>query len=148
MDLRTIETGGGGDLVFENGDIQLISETYNQPYLAHFGGNTENSTTDEFAKEDEHGDFWGNALLLNDLPNEQLNSKFQKSLNEIELSSSGRIKLERIANDDLAYLEGFADTESKVTIQTVDRIKLEDKLSKGGNDSFSYIWNESKDEVI
>lgn len=148
MDLKTIETGSGGDLVFENGDIQLISETYNQPYLSHFGGNVENSTTDEFSNEDEHGDFWANQLLLSDTPNEQLNSKFQKSLNEIELSSSGRIKLERVALSDLEYLEGFSDVESTVTIQSVDKIRLEDTLNKGTNDSFSYIWNESKDEVI
>ena len=53
MDLKLIETGDGGDLVFQNGDIKLTSEVYNQPYLAHFGGNIENSTTDEFSEEDK-----------------------------------------------------------------------------------------------
>ena len=148
MDLKLIETGDGGDLVFQNGDIKLTSEVYNQPYLAHFGGNIENSTTDEFSEEDEHGDYWGNSILLNDNPNEQFNSKFQKGLNEIELSSSGRLKLERIALADLDYLEGFSDIQSTVTITSADKIKLYDKLTKGNNDSFSYIWNESKDEII
>lgn len=143
-----IETGNGGDLVFQGGDLSLISEVYNQPYLARFGGNKEASTDDAFNAGDERGDYWGNVLLLSGTPNEQFNSKFEKALNEIELSSSGRIKLERIANEDLNYLESFSEHESTLIIPTVDKVRLKDNIFKGQNKDFSYIWSEAKDEII
>lgn len=148
MDLKIKETGSGGDLVYEGGDLRLTAGVYNQPYLARFGGNREASTEDQFEEGEEKGDYWANSLLLADEPNVQFNSKFEKALSEIELSSSGRIKLERIASEDLDYLEGFADHESEVTIATVDRIRLKDKISQGNNKKFSYIWDEAKDEVL
>jgi hypothetical protein len=148
VDFKLRETGSGGDLVFAGGDIKLTAELYNQPYLGRFGGNKEASTTDQFEDGEERGDYWANPLLLADEPNCQFNSKFEKALNEIELSSSGRIKLERVAGEDLDYLDGFADHESEVSITTVDRVKLTDKISQGNNKGFSYIWDEAKDEVI
>ena len=148
MDLKLKETGSGGDLVFEGGDIKLTSEIYNQPYLARFGGNKEASTSDEFSDGQERGDYWANELLLSGSSNEQFNSKFEKALNELPLSSAGRIKLERIAGEDLDYLEGFAEHESTLVIPTVDKIRLKDSIYKGDNESFSYIWDEAKDEIL
>jgi hypothetical protein len=140
MDLRLVETGNGGDFLFENGDIQLVSEVYNQPYLAHFGGNKE---TPQFSNEDV--EFWGNELLPQ---NEQFTSEFEKSLGQVALSSSGRIKLELIASEDLGYLSGFADSTSTLKITGVDKISLQDEIVKENNDNFSYIWTEEKDEII
>jgi hypothetical protein len=147
VDFKLRETGSGGDLVFEGGDIKLTAEVYNQPYLGRFGGNKEASTSDQFEEDEERGDYWANYILLADEPNCQFNSKFEKSIGEIELSSSGRIKLERIADEDLNYLDGFADHESEIKITTVDRIKLTDKISRGDNKNFSYVWDEAKDEI-
>ena len=148
MDLKLIETGSGGDLIFSGGDIQLTSEIYNQPYLGRFGGNKKASTNDQFLENEERSDYWGNILFLSNNTNEQFNSRFEKSLNEIELSSSGRIKLERIATEDLNYLDGLSTHESEVVIESVDRIKLIDSITNKDNTKFSYIWNEAKDEII
>jgi hypothetical protein len=147
VDFKLRETGSGGDLVFEGGDIKLTAEVYNQPYLGRFSGNKEASTGDQFEEDEERGDYWANSLLLANEPNCQFNSKFEKSLGEIELSSFGRIKLEREANEDLNYLEGFADHETTLIIISVDRIRLTDKITQGNNRSFSYMWDEAKDEV-
>jgi hypothetical protein len=138
MDFRIIESGDGGDLVLQNGDIQLISEVYNQPYLSHFGGNKITSNKDV--------DFWGNILFLQ--PNEQFNSLFESALKTIELSSSGRIKLESAANSDLTYLDGFATATSTVSITSVDHIQLNDIINQENNSNFAYFWDEAKDEII
>lgn len=147
MDLRIIESFNGGDLLFANGDIQLTSEVYNQPYLAHFGGNIEQSTED-ITEGEIKSDWWANSLLLSDNQNEQLNSKFEKSLNEIALSSSGRIQLQEIAKEDLSYLESFSESESTVKILSIDKIRLSEQIYKGSNNAFSYIWEEAKDQII
>lgn len=148
MDLKLKETGSGGDLYFEGGDIRLTSEIYNQPYLGRFGGNKQASTSDQVLEGEERFDYWANGLFLGTVENEQFNSKFEKSLNEIELSSSGRIKLERVASADLDYLAGFAEHETSLTIESVDRVKLVDNVVKHDNKKFSYIWDNAKDEIL
>lgn len=147
MDIRLIENSNGGDMVFENGDIQLISEVYQQPYLSHFGGNKEMSTGDIVENEGSNNDWWGNSLLT-EQPNCQLNSSFEKALAETPLSSSGRITLERIASEDLEYLSGFAESQSSVVITNVDKIKLTDNIAKENSVNFSYIWDSFKDEIL
>lgn len=148
MDLKITENGNGGELVFNGVDLELTSEIYNQPYLARFGGNVQNSTTDQFNENDIRGDFWGNSLLLESAENEQFNSKFEHTINQTELSSSGRITLEQAAKDDLKYLESFSDSQTTVKITNVDKIQLIDQVTQGENQNFSYIWSEAKDEVL
>lgn len=144
MDLKIIETGDGGDFVFDNGDLLLTSEVYNQPYLAHFGGNIK-AVNSEFQDGEKRLDWWGNAYLQS---NEQLNSTFEKTLQQTELSSSGRIKIEEAAKVDLSYLEGFANAESSVSITGVDKVKLQDKINNENVTNYSYIWSEAKDEIV
>lgn len=144
MDLKIIETGSGGDVVFENGDLVLGSEVYNQPYLAHFGGNKE-GISDEYIEGKPRNDFWGNTIIQD---KECFDSRFERALTQNEISSSGIKKIEQAAIDDMAYLEGFAETESTVVSKTIDRVDLHDKISSQNNVEFSYIWNEAKDEVI
>lgn len=141
MDLRIIENGNGGDLVFANGDIETTSEVYNQPYLAHFGGNKDVSEDNGL-----HVDFWGNTLLLPN--NEQFISEFERAINTIPLSSSGRVKLETAAKKDLEYLSGFATTNTVVSITGVDKIKLMNKIMQGNNKNFAYIWDTAKDQIL
>ena len=145
MDLQINETGNGGDLVFNTNDISLTSEVYNQPYLAHFGGNKEALTLD-YVQGEERKDYWANTLLLQD--KERFDSEFEKMLNNTELSSSGRLKLEQSASNDLTFLDGFSDKTSNVSITGSDRILLSETLTEGNNKSFTYIWGEAKDEII
>jgi hypothetical protein len=144
MDIKIIENGNGGDLVFENGDIQTTSEVYQQPYLAHFGGNTE-ATSQDYAEGKEREDYFMNPFMQE---KEQFNSTFEKTMNETPLSSSGRIKLEQAAETDLSYLSDFANTTSDVEITGVDKIQLIDKINNQNKTNFSYIWDEAKDEII
>ena len=148
MDLKIIESKSGGDLVFEGGDLRLTSEIYNQPYLGRFGGNKNASTSDQVLENEQRQDYWGNLLLLENRVNEQFNSKFEKALNEVELSSSGRVKLERIASDDMDYLEGFAEVDTSLSIESADRVKLTDAVTVGDNTNFTYIWDNAKDEIL
>lgn len=147
MDLKIIDEGNGGDLVFISNDLQLTAEVYNQPYLARFGGNLENSTTDEFKEGDIHGDWWGNDLMLSK-PNEQFNSKFEAEMNRTSLNIAGRKSLEKTAKADIAYLAGFADVNTSVQLPSINKVRLIDNVVKGDNTSFTYIWNDAKTEIL
>lgn len=148
MDFKITDEGNGGELVFIAGDLQLTSEVYNQPYLARFGGNLDNSSTDEFKPGEIHGDWWGNELLLSGKLNEQLNSKFEKELNTTTLNISGRKSLEKTAKKDIEYLSGFADVTTVVELPNVNKVRLRDQVIKGENINFSYIWDEAKTEIL
>lgn len=147
MDFKIVDNGNGGDLVFANGDIQLTSEVYNQPYLARFGGNLKNSTTDEFKQGEIHGDWWANALFLQGNPNEQLNSKFEQQLDKVAYDLKGRKILEAVAIEDLAYLKGFAKVDTTLSLPKLDKIQLNDNVTNDNNVNFSYIWNDAKSEI-
>jgi glycosyltransferase involved in cell wall biosynthesis len=94
----------------------------------------------------ERQDYWANELFLPE--NERLDSRFEKALHETELSSGGRIKIERAAVEDLEYFANFADSDSAVTIPGVDKVLLSETFQEGQNKAFQYIWQEAKDEIL
>jgi len=148
MDLTIYETGNGGDLSLVNGDLSVTEGLTNQPYLAHFGGNIEASTTGEEKAGVERFDWFGNAFFPNEA-DAQLNSELERGLAVNELSSKGRIELERLAALDLEYLADVADIESEVVIESDDKVSISDKLIQPSDDAeFSFIWDATKNELI
>ena len=71
MDLKLIENGNGGELVYENNDLTTINGLNNQVYLALFGGNPGATTPTERIDNQQLFDFWGNSFLE---PSQQFNS--------------------------------------------------------------------------
>ena len=148
MDLMIYETGNGGDLNLVNGDLSITEGITNQPYLAHFGGNIEASTTGEEKEGVERFDWFGNSFFPNE-PDAQINSELERGLANNELSSKGRIELERLASLDLEYLSPIADIESEVSIESDDKVIISDKLIQPSDESEnSFIWDATKNELI
>ena len=58
-DLKLIETGSGGDIVFNGIDVEVIDGFENMPYLGIYGGNIEQNTK-EFLPAEQRFDFWAN----------------------------------------------------------------------------------------
>ena len=100
VDIMIFENGSGGDLNLKNDDIETISGLMNQVYLALFGGNLEQNTSDDLSELEERNDWWGNSLLKKE---NQFNSNFERTLRTIPLNSSGLIKIENAAKEDLKY---------------------------------------------
>lgn len=135
------ESGDGGEIQIQNGDLVTTDAVFNQIYLGHFGGNTDHKTTGTEEEGVERFDFWGNSFLEEEA---QFNSGLEKALKENPLSSAGRINIEREARKDLSFLEEIAE----VTVETsigLDKITLKDKVNQTVN---SYIWDATKSEVI
>ena len=143
-DVLIYESGNGGDMYLKNGDIEMTDGLFNQPYLAHFGGNTQANTTGEEVEGTERFDWWGNALLFA-VPEAQMNSNVERALNENALSSFGRGEIERQANRDLEFLSELGEVSSQVTIIGNDKVKISDKIQQTVK---SFIWDATKKEVI
>jgi phage gp46-like protein len=143
IDILIVESGNGGDISLINGDIQSTDSLSNQAYLAHFGGNTEASTTNEEVTGGRM-DWWGNEFIKDDI-NMQMNSELERTLNKVALTSSGRLKLVQAAKNDMDFLSNIAKIESEVSISGIDKVQISDKINQG---IASFQWNATKNELI
>src|SRR4051812_18891907 len=119
MDLQLLETGNGGDVNKKGKDLSVIYGFQNMPYLAMFGGNVQSSTPGKRLPTEQASDWWGNALLTNDIGH-QMNSETERALMTTLLTSSGRLKIEQAVKKDLSFMKEFAEVTSDVSIINTD----------------------------
>lgn len=141
-DIMIYESGGGGEIFVKGSDIETTDGIFNQPYLSHFGGNVEASTTGDEKEGIERFDWWGNSFLEG---KNQMNSALEKALNDNALNSSGRVNIEKAANKDLDHLKDIAEVSSAVSIIGVDKVLISDKINKT---VINFIWDATKNELI
>lgn len=146
IDLSIYENGNGGDT-----EYNYTGALFNMVYLALFGGNPEAATTGDEIETEQRFDFWANSTLFENAPEIQFNSTTENLLNNIQLSSSGRIEIERAVKLDLDFMSNFAEVEVEVTIVTVDRVSINIFLKKLANleeKEFQFIWDSTQSEII
>ena len=145
-DLLIYETGDGGDLRVLNNDLALTTSLFNQVYLCLFGGNVEASTKGNELNNEKRFDWWGNSLLeLN------FNSETERTINNVTLNASGRLKILQAVKNDLKPIDLVANYTVEVILENVNRFKilinLTEKLNKQEK-IIQILWDISKDEVI
>ncbi|MCJ7802755.1 MAG: hypothetical protein MUP82_10410 [Candidatus Marinimicrobia bacterium] len=146
-DIAIYENGSGGDWILKNDDIDNISGLTNQVYLAFFGGNIEQNTSDNLAELEQRNDWWGNFLLK---ANNQFNSNFERALRTIALNSAGLIAIENAAKEDLKFLEEYADIEISSQITGINKMSLFVNVIEPNKQStkIKFIWDGTRQEVI
>lgn len=149
MDLKIIETGNGGDAVFNGVDLTVIEGFENMPYLGFCGGNIEDSTR-KYNVGEQRLDWWGNDLFLSNQSSIQFNSDFERLLNNVSLTSSSRVLIEQVLKSDLSFLSDFSQVSVESSIVSVDRIELRIKIIEPTNiesNEFVYIWDSTRNEL-
>lgn len=150
MDLKVIESGNGGDLVKGTRDLIVISGLGNMVYLALFGGNVQASTPSRRLPTEQVFDWWGNSLLFPNNPELQFNSLTERTLNNVALTSSGRVRIEQAVLLDLAFMKPFAEVTASVTIPETDKVEIAVQLREPDNlqeQEFTFIWDASRNEL-
>ncbi len=147
VDIMIFENGSGGDFNLKNEDIETISGLTNQVYLAFFGGNEEQNTSDDLDELEQRHDWWGNFLLQKE---NQFNSDFERALKTIPLNSSGLIKIENAAKEDLKFLQEFADIEISSEITGINKMALFVNIIEPDQQStkLKFVWDGTRQEVI
>lgn len=148
-DLRLIETFDGGDYVLKGNDLEMISGFQNMPYIGLFGGN-EQSTKGQ-KKEEQVFDFWGNYLFHPNEPKIWINSITETLLQNVALTTTGRVKIEEAVKADVAFMKDFAVVSVSVQLISVDRIKILIEIQEPSIENstiFTYIWNATQQELI
>ena len=150
-DLSLFESFDGGELVLVGNDLQLTEGLFNQVYLALFGGNVEQSTSDVNEQVQQRFDFWGNGLFFPDEAEFQFNSRTERALNEVALDSAGLLRLEQIIAEDLRFLEQLAEVEVNVIVEGVNRAKINVLLRQPEGleeQRFTFLWDGTREEEI
>lgn len=147
FDIMIFESGDGGELLLENGDLATISGLTNQVYLALFGGNIEQDTSDELDELDNRSDWWGNSLIGDEA---QFNSTFERALNSVALTTNGISVLEDAAKEDLEFLSEIANVEVEGSIPDINKFQLDVKLTEpdGVSTKIKFLWDGTKSELI
>ncbi len=149
-DLALFETGSGGDTRLKGNDFEITGSIFNIIYMALFGGNIA-STTGEELETEQRRDWFGNALLFQDQPDIQINSTLERTLIEVALTSSGRLKIEESVIADLKFLDELADISVETAIIDIDRIQITILAQEPDNldvQTFIFIWDATKEELI
>ena len=150
MDLELIEQGDGGDLIKTSNDLSVIYGFENEVYIALFGGNVVEDTPQKRNPVDQDLSFWGNNLLNPNEKSVQYNSKTERALSKIPLTSAGRALIEQAVRDDLSYLSAIGTVTANVAINGVDRLEIDVTIQQPAStaQNFTYLWDATKQELI
>jgi hypothetical protein len=150
MDFQLTELGDGGELIQTSNDVAVIYGFENEVYIALFGGNVAQDTPQKRNALDQDLSFWGNNLLHPNDNSVQFNSKTERALNTIPLTSSGRSLIEQAVKDDLNYLSVVGKVNVTVSITGVDRLEINGNIQQPATTSqnFSYLWDATKQELL
>jgi len=146
-DIMMYENGSGGELSLKNDDLESINGLTNQVYLALFGGNIQQSTSENLESLDIREDYWGNEYLEEEL---QYNSLFEKTIRTVTLNTNGLSILKDAAEQDLNYLKKYADISMEISIKKLNFVELIVTLIEPDDIStkIKLLWDGTKNELI
>lgn len=146
-DLTIYESGEGGEMALVNDDIATISGLTNQVYLALFGGNIEQSTSEELDALSIREDWFGNEILETEF---QFNSLFEKTIRTVAINTNGLSILKDAADSDLEYLRTYAEIITTISIIGLNKVQLIVSLTEPNDLStrIKLVWDGTKNELI
>jgi len=151
MDLALYETGNGGDIQLKGRDMAIYYGWENMVYLALFGGNPGFPSNGPKLQNEQAFDYWANELFWPNDESRQFNSLTEKRLQEVSLTSAGRILIEQDIISDLKFMASFAEVSVSVEIISDTRIRMNILVKQPDNlqdKAFVFIWDSTKMELV
>jgi len=150
-DILLYESGSGGEMSIASNDLVMGENLYQQVYLALFGGNIEANTKPDILLNEERFDWWGNTLFFKDKPTRQFNSNTERTLLDVVLNSSGRLRIIQAVNDDLVYLSELLNSTVDVEFFNTNKIRIIVMFSPKTNQEnkvLQLVYDNAKNELI
>jgi len=145
-DVLLLSTNDGGDIICENGIIQMTAGFETAVFLSLHAGNLADNGTQATKKYT----WWGNLLEENNI-DEKIISQFQNILSGLPATPENLIKVKQAANADLAWLisTGIADKiEIIATIPAQNRISVEINIMKDSSKLYGTKYEENWKGII
>lgn len=143
------EDGNGGQVVLRNNEIVQTRSLATLAYLAMFGGNVAIETQKENQPGELKLDWWGNDPSLNS--ETWINSRTEKVLLGIDLSSASRYTIQSAVEHDVKQLEEYGKVTVLVTLPSVNRVQITITIEEPGkkiNERLTIVWNATRNEII
>ena len=150
-DINLFEGGSGGEMRILNSDLLMAETIYQTIYLALYGGNVEQDTTEDESDLEENFDYWGNQLFYSNNPDKWFNSQTERTLSTVALNGEGRRLIEDAVNADLQFLNNVVNFEVEVSISSNNRAEIAIFISEFQNQSdrqLKMVWENSRNELI
>ena len=137
-DVLLFQTNDDGNIIVENGIVEMSGGLEVMAYLSLFGGNE-----DDDGRDDNPFSFWGNIDEID--PARQYRSETQNLLQALPATTGNLRRIEDAVNRDLAWFieKKIASSVSvNVTIPGINRIKITiDIEAQGEESSFEFVEN-------
>ena len=150
-DINLFEGGSGGEMRILNSDLLLTETIYQTIYLALYGGNVEQDTTEDESDLEENFDYWGNQLFYSNNPDKWFNSQTERTLSTVALNGEGRKLIEDAVNADLQFLNNVVNFEVEVNIAANNKAEIIIAISEFQNQAnrqLKMVWENSRNELI
>ena len=150
-DINLFEGGSGGEMRILNSDLLLTETIYQTIYLALYGGNVEQDTTEDESDLEENFDYWGNQLFYSNNPDKWFNSQTERVLSTVALNGEGRKLIEDAVNADLQFLNNVVNFEVEVNIAANNKAEIIIAISEFQNQAnrqLKMAWDNSRNELI
>jgi len=150
-DINLFEGGSGGEMRILNSDLLLTETIYQTIYLALYGGNVEQDTTEDESDLEENFDYWGNQLFYSNNPDKWFNSQTERVLSTVALNGEGRRLIEDAVNADLQFLNNVVNFEVEVNIAANNKAEIIIAISEFQNQAnrqLKMAWDNSRNELI
>ena len=150
-DINLFEGGSGGEMRILNSDLLLTETIYQTIYLALYGGNVEQDTTEDESDLEENFDYWGNQLFYSNNPDKWFNSQTERTLSTVALNGEGRKLIEDAVNADLQFLNNVVNFEVEVNIAANNKAEIIIAISEFQNQAnrqLKMAWDNSRNELI
>lgn len=137
-DVLLFQTDNGGDIVVENGLVEMSGGLETSAYLSMFGGNEDDDGSDGSPYT-----YWGN--LDENEESFQYRSETQNLLQSIPATSANLRRIEAAAGRDLAWFvtdKVASSVAAEASIPTLNRVKITVNIEANGvESSFTFVEN-------
>lgn len=137
-DVLLFQTDDDGEIIVENGIVEMSGGLETAAYLSLFGGNEDDDGSDDNALT-----WWGNLDEVD--PVRQYRSETQNLLQSIPATTGNLRRIEDAANRDLAWFveQNVASSVTvEATIPGINRVKITVKIEANGvESSFDFVEN-------
>lgn len=140
LDVRMIHTPDGGEIVIENGTVEMADGLFNAFYLSTFGGNEDDDGTESTKAKQ----WWGN--LGERRPARQLRSRTQAIMRSLPLVPGNLRKVEDAVAADTAWMLDAKVASSISALASIpghNRLRLDVSIQVGSavyTESFTEQW--------
>ena len=137
-DVLLFQTDDDGEIIVENGIVEMSGGLETAAYLSLFGGNEDDDGSDDNALT-----WWGNLDEVD--PVRQYRSETQNLLQSIPATTGNLRRIEDAANRDLTWFveQNVASSVTvEATIPGINRVKITVKIEANGvESSFDFVEN-------